>query len=165
MHSGTHGEPKGKRSDARAMYVRLAAMIVLSFIWMYVAMYAMVNVVADVYPNVNNAYMAALMAGPMVLFELAVMREMYRSRPWNIGAAVLAVAIVAGSFLSIRAQTGVGDGEFLRSMIPHHSAAILMCREASVEDPEIKELCANIVASQQREIDQMRTILDRQARR
>jgi len=46
-------------------------------------------------------------------------------------------------------------------MIPHHSGAILMCREASITDPEIKSLCQMIMEGQQQEIDQMRAILNR----
>lgn len=67
----------------------------------------------------------------------------------------------AGSFVLIRTQTTVGDRQFLRSMIPHHSGAILMCREAPIRDAEIKALCGGIIRSQQREIDQMKTILAR----
>ena len=44
-------------------------------------------------------------------------------------------------------------------MIPHHSGAILMCNEASLQDQRILELCKTIVAGQQQEIDQMRGIL------
>jgi uncharacterized protein (DUF305 family) len=40
-------------------------------------------------------------------------------------------------------------------MIPHHSGAILMCEGAPLQDPENRELCKAIVASQRREIDQM----------
>ncbi len=40
-------------------------------------------------------------------------------------------------------------------MIPHHSGAILMCREATISDPELKALCQEIIVGQQREIDQM----------
>jgi uncharacterized protein (DUF305 family) len=44
-------------------------------------------------------------------------------------------------------------------MIPHHSAAILMCESASIQDPEITKLCEGIVSSQQAEINQMRAKL------
>ena len=53
----------------------------------------------------------------------------------------------------------MSDEQFLRSMIPHHSAAILMCEEASVRDPRIHELCRGIVSSQSAEIAQMEEIL------
>lgn len=55
----------------------------------------------------------------------------------------------------IRQQTAVSDRQFLRSMIPHHAGAILMCTKASLRDAEIKSLCENIVSGQQSEIDQM----------
>jgi len=41
-------------------------------------------------------------------------------------------------------------------MIPHHGAALLMCQHAHLQDPEIIQLCKNITASQQSEIDFMK---------
>ena len=59
---------------------------------------------------------------------------------------------------SVRTQAAVGDTEFLRSMIPHHSGAILMCREADLRDAELLTLCEEIIAAQRSEIEQMETI-------
>ena len=61
----------------------------------------------------------------------------------------------------VRTQTTIGDRDFLTSMIPHHSGAILMCREASLTDPEIIALCREITVSQRREIEQMNRLLAR----
>lgn len=55
----------------------------------------------------------------------------------------------------------VQDKQFLRSMIPHPSSAILMCERASISDPEIIALCGDIVKAQKKEIAQMRKILER----
>ncbi|MFZ8373971.1 DUF305 domain-containing protein, partial [Staphylococcus aureus] len=44
----------------------------------------------------------------------------------------------------VRAQALVGDKQFLRAMIPHHSGAILMCQQANLTDPEIKKLGAGV---------------------
>ena len=60
-----------------------------------------------------------------------------------------------------RAQTSIGDAQFLHSMIPHHSGAILMCREAAIADPETAALCRRIERSQRSEIEQMKAILAR----
>lgn len=65
------------------------------------------------------------------------------------------------SFWGMRTQAAIDDEEFLKSMIPHHSGAVLMCREAELSDPEIVALCDQIVASQEREIAQMKSILAR----
>ena len=35
-----------------------------------------------------------------------------------------------------------------------------MCEQAPITNPEIQQLCENILAGQQQEIDQMRGILD-----
>ena len=133
-----------------------------SFIAMYALMYAMVNSWANVYPSFNQFYMAGLMTAPMIVIELIVMRGMYDNKKLNI--AIIACSIFAGIlfFSAIRYQTAISDEQFLKSMIPHHAGAILMCNEAPVEDMEIKKLCENILSNQQAEIDQMKAILARQ---
>ena len=140
-------------------YASLVAMTALSFASMYVLMYAMVDSLSDVYNNVNQFYMAGLMTAPMVVIELLLMRSMFRN--WRTNAIIVAVAMTAGvaCYALIRQQSGVSDDQFLRSMIPHHSGAILMCQEARIQNPEIQTLCKGIVSSQQAEIDQMREIL------
>ena len=78
-------------------------------------------------------------------------------------AAILTVSAIAflGSFALIRTQATIGDTAFLRSMIPHHSGAILMCQQAKLQDPEVKRLCDGIIESQRNEIDEMKAILKR----
>ncbi len=134
-------------------------MVVLSFIAMYSLMYSMVDVFSNVVPNINQFYMAGLMSMPMVIIELAIMGGMYMNKKLN--AAIFAVSIVAlvGFFFGVRYQAGVSDRQFLKSMIPHHAAALLMSKNATITDPEIKELQRNIISSQQAEIEQMRAKL------
>ena len=140
-------------------YRGLMIMTALSFASMYMLMYAMVNAFGNVYNSVNQVYMAGLMTAPMVVIELVVMRGMYQDMRRN--ALIGGAALVAGLafFVLIRWQAAVSDGQFLRSMIPHHAGAILMCEQASVRDPEIKQLCSNILKGQQAEIDQMKAKL------
>jgi uncharacterized protein (DUF305 family) len=146
---------------AHGAYGRLALMAVAHFAAMYVLMYAMVDRLAYAVPNLNQAYMAALMTSPMIIIELLLMGGMYPRRGWNAALLSVGAVVLAGSFLMIREQTAIGDVQFLRSMIPHHSGAILMCRRAQLDDPAIRSLCGQIVAGQQREIDWMRAKLDR----
>lgn len=134
-------------------------MIVLSFISMYALMYGMVNSLSNVYMNINQVYMAGLMAAPMGLIELALMGAMYRDRKLNMIVAVGSVLALAVFWVLLRQQAAVSDKQFLRSMIPHHAGAILMCEQAPLQDSEIKALCKNIVSSQQSEIDQMKAKL------
>ncbi|HUE98552.1 MAG TPA: DUF305 domain-containing protein [Anaerolineales bacterium] len=137
-------------------YRRLLAMAALSFISMYILMYAMVNVVGNVYNNFNQFYMAAIMTAPMVVIELALMSAMYQNKRRNAVIMALSVLVLILFFMFIRQQIAITDKQFLRSMIPHHAGAILMCEQAPIQDPEIKELCGTIITSQLEEIAQMK---------
>ena len=160
-HEATHetGSRQAAHEKGRQHYRHLLVMAFLSFLAMYVLMYAMVDRLANAYANLNQAYMAALMAAPMVIIELLVMRAMYRDARANATWITASALVLVGCFLLIRAQAGIGDRQFVRSMIPHHAGAILMCEQASLRDPELKALCEQIRASQQAEIDQMKAIL------
>jgi uncharacterized protein (DUF305 family) len=140
-------------------YRRLLAMVVLSFAAMYALMYAMVDRLANVFPNLNQFYMAGLMAASMVIIELVLMGAMYPDRRRNAAILAAGAAALVAFWLLIRQQTAIGDEQFLRSMIPHHAGAILMCQEATIRDPEIRALCRGIIAGQQAEIDQMKAKL------
>ncbi|MGH9872289.1 MAG: DUF305 domain-containing protein [Pyrinomonadaceae bacterium] len=145
-------------------YRHLLIMIGLHFIAMYILMYAMVDAFNNVFNSFNQIYMAALMTASMIVIELPIMRSMYKSKRLNAIILAVGVVVLIGSFLLIRQQTLISDRQFLRSMIPHHAGAILMCAEAPIEDPEIKELCKTIISGQQAEIDQMKAKLDQLAR-
>ena len=145
----------------KKMYLKLALMALLSFISMYALMYAMVNGFSDIYPSYNQFYIAGLMTAPMMVIEIVLMGAMYKNKKLNIAIAL--VSILAGLlfYTGIRQQTAIDDQQFLKSMIPHHSGAILMCREANITDPELRTLCDGIMDGQQKEIDQMRSMLNR----
>ncbi|MBL0345033.1 MAG: DUF305 domain-containing protein [Anaerolineales bacterium] len=141
-------------------YKKLLIMAVLSFASMYVLMYAMVNTFANVFLNINQFYMAGLMTAPMLIIEIALMGSMYMDKKLNLVIVTTSSIILIALFLFIRQQSAVSDKQFLRSMIPHHASAILMCEKTDIQDPEIKELCKSIISSQQEEIDQMQVKLN-----
>ena len=154
-----HNQTSHSSSSDNAQYKKFALMTILSFIAMYILMYSMVDTLSDVVSNVNQFYMAALMTMPMVLLELTIMGGMYAKKKLN--TIIIATGFIAliGFFFCIRQQAAVGDRQFLKSMIPHHGAAILMVEKASLTDPEIKKLAQDIITAQQKEIAQMKAKL------
>lgn len=149
----THSKHEMKSDSGH--YRGLAIMAALSFVAMYALMYAMVDRFGNVHNSLNQAYMAGLMTAPMLMFELFLMRSMYRSTKANAVVLFGSALLLVGCFAAIRTQAGISDKQFLRSMIPHHASAILMCEQASLHDPEIKALCERIRTSQQSEIGLM----------
>lgn len=141
-------------------YTKLLIMAVLSFVAMYILMYSMANNLANVYPNINQFYMAALMTMPMIIIELALMGKMYANKKLNATLIILSSAGLIGFFSLIQFQTAVSDKQFLKGMIPHHAAAILMSEQSKSKDPEIKKLQQEIIISQQEEITVMKAKLE-----
>ncbi len=141
-------------------YKKLLIMAGLSFMSMYVLMYAMVNTFANAIPNINQFYMAGLMTAPMLIIEMVLMGSMYIDKKLNAIVIAISSILLIVFFILIRQQSAVSDRQFLKSMIPHHASAILMCEKTNLQDPEIKELCESIISSQQEEIDQMKAKLE-----
>jgi len=144
-----------------APYLGLAIEMVVDFVIMFLVMYTMIATLDHFYFNINNVYMTLMMVAPMTIIMLVAMRSMFPSGRANVAIGIIAALVFIGSFAAMRTQAAVGDEEFLRSMIPHHSGAILMCEQASITDPEIVALCGQILKSQSAEIAQMKAILAR----
>lgn len=144
-------------------YGRLALMVVLSFLAMYILMYAMVDRLGNVYNNVNQFYMAGLMAAPMLVLELVLMAGMYQNKRLNVVLITVGVVAAVVFWCLIRQQAAVTERQFLRSMIPHHGGAILMCQQLKSDDPKIRRLCGEIESSQKSEIVLMKAMLEKRA--
>lgn len=140
-------------------YISLLVQTVASGIIMYLVMFVMIDNLGSFYNNLNMFYMTLMMIAPMVVLMIWAMRHMFVSRLANIALTLGAITIFFGSFVLIRTQTTIGDREFLHSMIPHHSGAILMCQQADLRDQRVLDLCGEIVRSQSSEIELMKTIL------
>ena len=154
-----HSKQSHQQASGNKHYKKLLLMTILSFIVMYVLMYSMVDVFSNVIPNVNQFYMAGLMTMPMVIIELAVMGGMYMKKKVNVIIFAISFILLIGFFLCIRYQVGVSEKQFLKGMIPHHAAAILMAEKVDKNDPVIRKLTDDIISSQQAEIELMKAKL------
>lgn len=160
MKQAHEGHEDMSAQTMRRHYLMLILNLLISTIVMYLVMFEMIRGWSEFIQNVNFFYMALTMGVLMLL----MMRSMYNNRTLNLVLYAVFTIVFVGALLAVRTQAGVGDGQFVRSMIPHHSGAILMCQEASLQDREIRDLCfgdTGIVNSQRREIEQMRGILAR----
>lgn len=142
-------------------YKKFALTLSINAVLMFFITYAMIDTVDHFYPNINRAYMSLMMVAPMAMVMLFVMRGMYQNAKLNTMLYAVFASLFIVSFALARTQTPVGNQQFLRSMIPHHSSAILMCQQSAITDREIVELCGEIVKTQKEEIAQMKAILGR----
>lgn len=128
---------------------------------MFVLSMSMVRSLDHFYLNLSNFYMAVVMVAPMGIVMIAVMWSMFGNKRLNL-ILIACFVLLFGTALALgRTETFTGNKEFLKSMIPHHSRAILVCEESSITDPQIERLCDGIVKTQREEIAEMQKILDR----
>ena len=156
---GQHGAMD--RQMARKNYAMLGVSAAGMLTLMYLIMFTMIYSWGEFVQNINFFYMAVMMATPMVVMMPLMMGSMYPDRKLNLAITIGGAVLFVLAFIGIRGQLLVGNDQFLRSMIPHHSGAILMCERAKISDPEIQTLCGDIIRSQKQEIDQMKAILNR----
>ena len=164
MQQGHEAHGGMSRDTMRHPYRMLAVNLILSLITMYLAMFTMIWSTSDFFNNLNTAYMALVMWAPMAIIMLLTMRMMYQDQRLNLILYAAFAVILVLSFFAVRDQSLIGDRQFVRSMIPHHAGAVLMCNRAPIHDEEIRQLCFKrngIVESQTREIAQMKKILAR----
>jgi uncharacterized protein (DUF305 family) len=142
-------------------YVRFALMMLTSLVLMFVLSMSMIRTWDHFYVNLSNFWMALVMVSAMGLVMVGFMWGMLPSRRVNVALLVGFVVLLLGSFALGRTETAVGNEQFLKSMIPHHSRAVLVCQEANITDSQIQQLCDEIVKAQLREIAEMKQMLAR----
>jgi len=155
------GQSHSDHSSRGRPYLMFWINMILGLIVMYVVMFSMIDGWSDFRNNLNMFYMAVTMWAPMGIFMLATMPGMFPNRSQNIALYVIFALLTIGSFWATRTQFRIDDRQFVESMIPHHSGAILMCREATLADPELKTLCEEITKAQREEIQRMEHIRSR----
>lgn len=148
-----------KAHPDRSMYLRFGAMIATSIVVMYLVTYLNVFDVSHIHFSEERVYMALTMGGAMGVVMMAWMWGMYADRRWNVGVIVGAVVLaVVATFLS-QSQLLVGDENYMRGMIPHHSIAILTSERSTIRDLRVRELADEIIEAQRREIVEMEWLL------
>ena len=138
---------------------RFAAMVATSTFIMFFLMYQLVYRWEHALFSVTRLVSSLVMGCVMTAVMLAFMWKMYRPQAAKI--AVLAVAIVGGiGLLAInRSQALIGDVDYMKSMIPHHSIAINNSREADLRDPRVRYLADRITRDQVKEIAEMKLLI------
>jgi hypothetical protein len=156
----TDGNGDSHSDMQRRMYLRFAAMIATGIFVMYWVMFVGSYEWNHVRFSQSRVYMALVMGGTMGFVMLGWMLNMYRSTKANMAIVAISLLLVGlGTFLD-RSQATVGDAEFMRAMIPHHSLAITRAERFNVADVRVCELAVEISEAQRREILEMDWLID-----
>lgn len=140
-------------------YARFGLMIATSTVVMFGLMYLNTYQLDHVSFSETRVYMALVMGATMGVIMLLFMLGMYQNRKLNTGILLSCALVFAGALWLMRSQATVQDVSYMRAMIPHHSIAIMTSERANISDPRVRELADEIIASQRREIREMKALI------
>ncbi|WP_041327103.1 DUF305 domain-containing protein [Robiginitalea biformata] len=145
----------------RSNYTTFVLMLLCSAISMYVTMYFNTYEFSHVFFSWTRLYMTLIGIGGMAIIMFLFMRHMYKNKQKNIAVILVSVLLMVVSTYLVRQQIPIGDVKWMRAMIPHHSIAILTSNRADLKDPEVKKLAEEIIKAQEREIAEMKRMIER----
>ena len=146
-------------------YSSLMWMVILSIIVSYIILSnVMLTFKNGVYNTLVKLYMSLLMGSTMAVIMIVIMIvEMRMVHHLDIFILVISIVISIILIYLIRDQTYIKQKEYSKAMIEHHDMALLMSK-AILRKPNqskaVYELANSIIASQQYEINLMRSWLD-----
>ena len=157
------GSPRASRIPRKGpetmSYQRFAAMIGTSTAVMFVLMYSTVYRWEHLWWSQTHFWMALFMGAAMAVVMLSFMWGMYPDRRKNLAVLAGSAVVFVSSLALARSQATVGDVDWMKAMIPHHSIAILTSERARISDPRVRELADRIIEAQRREIAEMEALI------
>ena len=92
---------------------------------------------------------------------LLFMWSMYKNTKANFTIIGISIVVFFGCLYGLRTQTPIGDIQWMKAMIPHHSSAILTSSNANFKDAEVQKLANDIIKAQEKEIAEMKAMIKR----
>ncbi|VUD46462.1 hypothetical protein TDB9533_00828 [Thalassocella blandensis] len=141
-------------------YVRFGLMITTSVVAMFCLKYLSTYEFSHVFYSETRTYMALMMGAAMAVIMLSFMLSMYKNKRLNAGIYIGSAAVFVIALFLVRSQTTVQDSSYMRSMIPHHSIAILTSEQSEISDVRVRELADGIIKAQRKEIKEMEWLIN-----
>ena len=142
-------------------YVKFAIIMAVSFVIMYSVMFLNLEAFSHIHNSITRFYMTTLMIAAMAITMLLFMWKMYPNLKINYGIIAFAAISFCGTLYLLRTQTFITDIQYMKAMIPHHSSAIMTSSNVNFKDPELKKLAEDIIIAQEKEIEQMKQMINR----
>ena len=133
-------------------------MFISMFIIQYVFMsYVMTNSVENITNSIGKIYMSTIMGLFMVVAGVLMQHK------FNIKQIILFVGLLIGCIYLYKIQFGISDKEYLKEMIEHHSMALLTSKAITEKskDNDVLKLAQRIIQTQEKEINEMRNLINR----
>jgi uncharacterized protein (DUF305 family) len=141
-------------------YKKFCLILLISFLLMYAIMFLNVDDINHVYLSMTRLYMTVLMICAMAVLMVTLMPMMYADKKTNLRIIIVSVVLFILAFVGVHQQAGIGDIQYMKGMIPHHSIAIMTSKNADIKDARVRKLADGIIRTQEKEIAEMKALID-----
>lgn len=117
---------------------------------------------SDLYVSPTLIYGAFFMASNMLwVHELIPLLSHSNNHKPNIQVVTIGLVLSTVFIFLLRNQIMVGDNDWLKRMIPHHSTALTTSKQIinKTQNQKIKDLATDIIDTQEHEIELMKSLL------
>ncbi|WP_232314859.1 DUF305 domain-containing protein [Oceanibaculum pacificum] len=152
-------EPMSDHQMMKMGWGRFLAMIAVSTLVMFPLMYQLVYSADHATFSLTRLVSSVVMGCVMAVIMLAFMWKMYEGQAIKLAVLIGAIVVGVVALAINRQQMLIGDVDFMKSMIPHHSIAINNARKADIRDPRVRKLADGIIRAQVMEIAEMKLLV------
>lgn len=140
-------------------YKTFGITMIISFFIMYIVMFLNLDKPSHYHTSLSRIYMALLMVSIMAIVMILMMGKMYPNKKANTMIMIVGGFVFVLVLIGLRTQTPIGDLQYMKAMIPHHSSAILVSKHANIKDPAVNKLSEDIIKAQEKEIAEMEALI------
>ena len=133
-------------------------MFISMFIIQYVFMsYVMTNTPENITNSIGKIYMSTIMGLFMVVAGVLMQHK------FNIKQFIVFGGLLVGCIYLYKIQYGIDAKEYLKEMVEHHSMALLTSKAIieKTKDNDVLKLAQRIIQTQEKEINEMRGLINR----
>ena len=102
---------------------KFMVMMLTSFLIMYILMFLNMDKLGHYHTSTTRIYMALLMVAPMAVMMMTMVGKMYTDKRINSGIIIRRIVLFIAILGALRTQIRIGDVQYMKAMIPHHSSA------------------------------------------
>lgn len=145
----------------KSAYQKLFSITVISIIVMYLILFFNIDKPKHFELSLSRLYLTLAIVCPIIWMFIITMRADFYKRWLNTTISLFTIAVFVASIWALRTQKFVDDAQYLKEMIPSHSAEVDVSKHATISDSHVKSLSEKIVKRNEEEIQEMKAILKR----
>ena len=145
----------------KSAYQKLFSIAVISIVVMYLILFFNIDKPKHFELSLDRLYLTLAIVCPIIWMFIITMRADFYKRWLNTAISLFTIVVFVGAIWALRTQKFIGDSQYLKALIPSHSAEIDMSKHATITDSHVKTLSEKVVKRNEEEIEEMKAILKR----